>query len=350
MNAYTSRWPRALAAASLSAALLLGGCGGGGDSGTTTSTTVSLLAIDQANSTQVAGAVYQSVMAAGASGEAGSSVLTGAVVSGTTSGTGLARFAQDQIARFLSLGYLPGSNLAAAVVYTQTVTCDTPSVGSAGTITISWDDADNSKTLTAGDTLSATFNNCYSATDGTTINGGLGLSGLTVSGDPTAPLTPWDVTATFAFTNLAITEVSGTQTLNGGFAYAGSTPDGVTVTGNLKGANLSIAQTSMPTLALKQFDLTSTVDNSSTAYTETGSGQVFNSDWSGAYVEFQVTKPFQGLGSENPSSGSAKISGANNSSVTLTAIDSTTVQLEVDANGDGVVDATTTNTWDSLHV
>lgn len=349
MNAHSSaRWPRALAAASLTTALLLGGCGGG-DSGTASSTTASLLAIDQQNSTQVAGAVYQSVVAAGASSDAGSSVLTGAVISGTSSGTGLTRFAQDQIARFLSLGYLPGSNLAAAVVYTQTVTCDTPSGGSAGTISISWNDADNSGTLTAGDTLSATFTNCYSAVDGTTVNGGLGLSGLVVTGNPTVG-PPWDITATFAFTNLGITDVSGTQTLNGGFSYTGSTTDGITITGNLKGANLSIAQSSMPTLTLKQFDLTSTVDNNTTAFTETGSGQVFNSDWGGAYVEFQVTTPFEGLGSENPSSGSAKISGANNSSVTLTAIDSTTVQLEVDANGDGVVDATTTNTWDSLHI
>jgi len=39
----------------------------------------------------------------------------------------------------------------------------------------------------------------------------------------------------------------------------------------------------------------------------------------------------------------------DNSSVTLTVLNPTTVQLAVDKNGDGTIDETTTTTWSELN-
>ncbi len=45
--------------------------------------------------------------------------------------------------------------------------------------------------------------------------------------------------------------------------------------------------------------------------------------------------------------GSIKITGAGNSSVTVTALDSVNVQLEVDTDGDNVIDVTIVTTWEA---
>jgi hypothetical protein len=43
-----------------------------------------------------------------------------------------------------------------------------------------------------------------------------------------------------------------------------------------------------------------------------------------------------------------RIRGADNASITITALDEVTVQLEVDSDGDGSVDATIVTTWAEL--
>jgi hypothetical protein len=53
-------------------------------------------------------------------------------------------------------------------------------------------------------------------------------------------------------------------------------------------------------------------------------------------------------GNNNPSAGVLSVTASDNSSLTLTALDSTNVQISVDNNGDGVVDQTTTTTWSDL--
>ena len=49
-----------------------------------------------------------------------------------------------------------------------------------------------------------------------------------------------------------------------------------------------------------------------------------------------------------PSQGAVLITGASGSTLLVTALNATQVQLQVDANGDGTVDGTTTTTWTAL--
>ena len=57
---------------------------------------------------------------------------------------------------------------------------------------------------------------------------------------------------------------------------------------------------------------------------------------------------FEGVGDNFPNTGVMRITGANNSNVIFTVISNTTVQLEVDEDGDGVVDDTITVPWADL--
>ncbi|MFQ5487645.1 MAG: hypothetical protein ACE5ET_04260, partial [Gammaproteobacteria bacterium] len=97
---------------------------------------------------------------------------------------------------------------------------------------------------------------------------------------------------------------------------------------------------------LSAYDIAFTSDEASlgTAYTIDANGTVASTALDGS-VQFQTLTTFEGIDPEYPHSGVMRITGARNSSVTLTAIDSTDVQLEVDADGDGVSDQTITTQW-----
>jgi hypothetical protein len=138
------------------ATALVAGC----NSGTPTA-----VVITQQNSPQATGAAYWGAEVANSSSTAGTSTLTGAVVTSGAQWPDLARFAKQQIAVLTSLNYGASSNLVSgAVLAAKNVPCDTPLAGGTpGTLSVSFDDKDNSGTLTTGDTLNATFSNCYSA-------------------------------------------------------------------------------------------------------------------------------------------------------------------------------------------
>ncbi len=334
-------------------AAALTGCnsGGGGTASTTSTATATAIAITKQNSPQVTGAAYQGVSTAASSGSTGSSTLTGAVITGGGGWPNLARFAGQQIAKLASLGYTTGASLVAGGVITPPkITCDTPpGGGSSGTLSESFNDADNSGSLTTGDSVTANFSNCYLAADGTTFNGGFSLTNLTINGTPSVAGTAWNATATFKFSNMTVDMPAGNYSVNGTFTYTGKTQHGVVVSVSMSGSSLTVQKTGGPKLTLAKFKLDGTVDNNALTYSEYGSGQVTDSALSG-YVDFSIPskKPFSGSLEQYPSTGTMTVTGANNSSVVVTAIDSTTVQLQVDANGNGTVDYTLTEPWSKL--
>ena len=54
------------------------------------------------------------------------------------------------------------------------------------------------------------------------------------------------------------------------------------------------------------------------------------------------------MGADYPFAGEMLITGANNATIRLIALDSVNVRIETDTNGDGVVDATEDTTWDDI--
>jgi hypothetical protein len=64
-------------------------------------------------------------------------------------------------------------------------------------------------------------------------------------------------------------------------------------------------------------------------------------------VQYSTPVTFAGEGFDYPSSGALLVEGEN-SSARLTAIDNVNVTIEVDSNGDGVIDDTINTTWADL--
>ena len=84
------------------------------------------------------------------------------------------------------------------------------------------------------------------------------------------------------------------------------------------------------------------------------SGTLTSSRTIGGTVSFQTTVPFSGSTFNYPDTGELEATGAKpagaafNSSLYLTVLTNTQVQLEIDADGDGVYEDTQIVTWDQI--
>jgi len=75
----------------------------------------------------------------------------------------------------------------------------------------------------------------------------------------------------------------------------------------------------------------------------------FDSLLLGGAIDYETIVPIQANGDEDPYTGEILVTGANNSSVRMVINDSTSVTLEVDDNGDGVVDDFIDTTFATLN-
>ena len=96
---------------------------------------------------------------------------------------------------------------------------------------------------------------------------------------------------------------------------------------------------------LSAFQLSSTENGA--AYTLDMNATVSSGEIGGS-VTIVTDATFQGVDPNDPFTGQATITGANNSSVTLIAMDEVNVTLEVDADGDAIPEDIIPTTWDAL--
>lgn len=333
MSGHTTR---KVAGLFLSSAFVIAGCGGGGSGGSSSPAAASApVTISAANAVQVSGTVYDSAVSLDGAGS-GSNVLTGAV---TQTGGGadiggalvsILRSAQPLVAS----GQFSG---VTGAVLSSSGTCT-----GGGNFSFSLDDVDNDSAISTGDTMSLTFSSCNEG--GVVLNGGMALGGLVVSGDITS--FPYTLQFTMQMNNLVATENGQSETLNGSLSFSESTTDGVASVGTLSGSSIQYTSGGV-TATITGFQLNTTDDAATGAYTLDISATV-SSPSMGGEANLVTDTQFQGIGTNNPFSGQATITGANNSRVTLLVIDSVNVRLQIDEDGDGVTDSTIDTTWDAL--
>ena len=159
---------------------------------------------------------------------------------------------------------------------------------------------------------------------------------------------PFSLQFTIQANNFSVTENGETASLNGGMTLSQSTTDGLSFTNSISGTSIALAETG-GSASLSAFVVSSTEDMSSGAYSFDITATVSSPEIGGA-VTIVTDITFQGVDPNDPFTGQGTITGANNSSVTLIAVDSVNVTLLVDADGDGVVDpdGTINTTWDAL--
>lgn len=320
----------------LAAAAALSACGGGGSS-LIDSGKVTLNADNYVRAGQEA-------LSAGLQFEESTELIVGAQVV-QRSDASLMRVAMSALrAAPAALSALPP--VATGAVVTSTFDCD----NAGGRYTLASNDANNNNKFDAGDSLTFTFTNC--TLDGDTANGKAVVTIKSLTGDLNTAV--YNGSFGMAMTALALSGSSGTYTGDGQFDIAlvgtarNTGTETITAT-SFKSVATFGTQTSTRTLTNFTVNETHVPENGGERSSIRFDGSLSTSGFGNNSISAATPTPFVVAGGARyPSSGQAVVTGAGAGTVRITAVDATTVRFELDANGDGVYEATTTRAWSEL--
>ena len=204
---------------------------------------------------------------------------------------------------------------------------------------------DSASTLLAGDRITADFNACDDA-DGAVYDGRMRLDVTNFSGDLLA--NQFALGALVTLTGLAIAEGGSTTTGDGAFDLdldlTVPLVSALTVSGD-------VLETRSGSDAWVLRDFAISVDEDSTGVsvltTYAGTGTLEGSGFDGA-VDFATVVPLVATGANDPATGELLITGANGATIRAMVLDSTSLTLAIDLNGDGVVDETQDMSWSTV--
>lgn len=258
--------------------------------------------------------------------------------------TNIAALAGDEVLLALSLGDLQG------LAVTTVSYCNSPAplitdTGN-GSISVTVDDIDPPG-RSAGDSYTTTYTNCVQFSR--TLSGSSKFTIVTLTGDPTLPPPAiWSI-ATTAVSDLTITLATSSRTEKSSYSFTNGTLDGVAYSRVAAGTSSgSVTRAGVTTIQSGNFKNTLDSNYNLNTYTytmlvdrKTGTGDVL--------IETPV--PLAGtLGTlvKSPTSGTLKVTrstGTTLSITTTTAIGGGNARVDVDSNGDGVIDSTSTVPW-----
>lgn len=311
---------------------LLTGCGGGGGDGG--------MAAGSADSGSTA-LPNSSINAANSSVVASQALTASSALNSQTSGSGsgLANTSVKQLNKALGIAFL---NRAAGLTNTLTINC--PQGGTA-TITLK---AANTQQVSSGDSVLVSADSCIDGTD--TANGTININFTNVSGKPSST-SPWNGTMNVSFTDFTFDDGTASKTANGALTLAYDQTAARVATFSLTGDTLRLRSTENGTVterALSGFNTSGSMNGDLFTYR---TGFTLSSDappLSQSPYTVTTLTDFTQQESSNPSQGALKVTASDGSSLTLTTLDTTNVNIALDSNGDGTAEQTTTTTWSAL--
>jgi len=320
----------------ITSTMVLSACGGGGGSAGGSAApspvqTSSLTPITAANSKQAAANGYAANDLIGNSSSSVSGVLTGVSIDGP----GIS--AVTPVLKLVKRATGSGTPLLTGVTTNQACT-------GGGTVTI---DANlsNAQKFSNGDTMSLTARNCIE--DGNTLNGSVSITIGNVSGDL---MNTWvgSVTMDSRFTSFSIVSGAESATLNGdmkiGLSSTSQSSQSLSISGNSLQTTEQRSGAAAVNMTLSAYSMTGSI-NGSTVSAAANFTVAGNANGLGQFAyTVKNLQPFVGTTTGMPSSGAMIINGAA-SSVTVTALNNSSVRLDYSAKGDGVITQTTTLSW-----
>lgn len=315
----------------LSALFLLAACSGGnGDSnGGSGMPPAAGTNITSANAVMVSKVSYEAALSAASIGDLSSS-------------TGLIASAPGGVSKIDGSFATAGTRgSTAGIPIPPTVENCVPS----GTMTISGDIADPfTPTLTPDDYFDVSFDMCddgFSVTDGD-----LHFVVTAFSGDFFAGT--YDLTMAATLSLFQVATAADVLTSSGDATVRLDTLQAPFVTVDVNGASLTTDKNASSETQTA-FSSTQTVDAglSPAPYTLVSSGTLTSTQLAGA-VQYSTPTMFEGFDADYPHSGVLLVTGANNSSARLTAIDNVNVRIDIDADGDGAFESMIDTTWVAL--
>jgi hypothetical protein len=317
---------------------VLAACGGGGDSPS------------QPNSEKVTITSANQNAVVRASVNAGLSVSTAQGRAGGVSPASVADRAHalgGVMQRAMAAAHASRKGIASATVHPLASATDTEPCGLSGTITVTIDDKDGNSALSGGDVVTASFAQCKDSA-ASSINGAIVI---TLTGTPTAT----QLAANANFQSVAVVQDGVTSTLAGNVTVAESDlPLDTQTTLTVGSGGLTAATTSSgynDTVSFASGFVIRTDEASSGASTSVSLSGTMSAQSLGGSITIATPQALVQLGADNyPSAGQVIVTGASGSAVRATVLDDTQVTVDLDANGDGTYESTTTVAWTSLIV
>ncbi len=237
-----------------------------------------------------------------------------------------------------NIGKIPGTLAQAPVQGTEF--CD-----ASGAFSVSGNLADPT-TLTAGDTVTVVFENCDDG-DGFVIDGRLALTVAAVQGDVFSDV--FLLTLNIVLTDLTVTSDGESSSGDGRLNYTLDTLAYPASSTTLSGTELSVVAAG-EAVTFRNFDQTLDVNPGivPTSYAADASGRLHSSVLGGS-IDYGTVVTVQASGDDNPPYvGEILVSGADSSEVRIVVVSEESVRLEIDLEGDGVVDEFIDTTWAAL--
>ena len=306
---------------------LLAGCGGGdNDDGNQGPIVGDLVTITSQNAPTIAGVAAEVALEDGVFGTVASQGLP---IGSTGTGTLLA------ISGILNAP-LPPEILAAQMTMAPCAVDGTVDL----VVSIS-----NPEMLTLGDEFRLTFNACDDGI-GTVTNGTLIMTVTAFQGDLAGE--QFVLGMSVALQGFSVTQDGQTTSASGSISIEidTMTPPLTTITVSTTALTTTTAGTSE---TVSNMTVTITEDNSMfPAAVSVATSFRFSSPRIGGDVIVSTSLALQSSGEEYPFVGELRIEGAGNSVIVLIALDSNSVRLEIDIDGDGAMDETMDTTWDEI--
>lgn len=322
------------------AALLLSACGGGNSDSEPMPPPAARAIISSANAQEASAHGYSAASALNGHVDSGSDFATG--VSITKPSQGLIALSLQQLYRALEGRSAPA--LAVGVTTSRSLPCP---LGGSTSVSVNLASA---VVMSPGDSFSIAATNCrMDAT--TTLNGALALTFNAVSGMPTAT-SAWSATLGATFTGFSETRGAQTSTANGDMTVtitqAAVQDTAISATGNT--LRMGTTQNGVSTeITMKNYRYSGRVKDGVASYGVNFSMSGNLPKLGAVDYAVKTTTDFkQATTALYPSQGVMTVTAADNSSATLTVIDSGNVSVGLDKNGDGSVDETLTTTWAAL--
>ncbi|MCK9687792.1 hypothetical protein [Scleromatobacter humisilvae] len=327
-----------------SALALLSACGGS-DGGGATSQPVGPEGLSITSSNQAA--VTQATVAGGLSV---SNVETATNAGGAAAQPGSVKASAHSLAavvrRVLAAGPQRRAAIeSAAAARPLAVSSDIAPCGVSGTLTTTFNDVDGNGQISAGDILTIHFNQCRDSA--TSLYNGSAV--ITMATVPTAE----QITGTADFQNLSAVEGGLTSTVDGTLNISetdSDTASNVTLTVGGNGLTETMASSTYNDVVMLDSGVRITVDEVFAAHRSqlTFDGLLQAQSVPGGAVTLTTKSPFVlNDGDAFPSAGVLQVKGVHGT-LLITVLNATTVQVQLDANDDGVNESTASTPWTSL--
>jgi hypothetical protein len=327
-----------------SALIALTGCGGTGSDAVDAAAaliTSDRLPITETTAVETAGAVVKSMD--GAFDATGSALdFGGAVGARIDADKAAAAVALDVAMRVRDTVAFVSPNTAVGAVITESRDCS-----DSGTVTMSIDTGDLSEQefadelqagqIPSGTVITSTFDECVDFGEGP-LNGTVAIEilELSLTGEMGLDSFTMEFDATFDDFGMEDVRIDGDISLF-------LTSDAGSIAAEISGDFLEVTS-SGESFSLVEYLMTFTENN--VGLTETFDFTL-DTDLGNLLIE-TLEGWYSALGAENPMSGSLRITGAEDASITIIVLDEVNVQLDVDTDGDGETDVVIMTTWEEL--